>query len=112
VAFEDIFAEPDSTHSSDYVWGSSFRCFNKSKTCCYNCLSTVCAVPCAVYWGLVFACTIFWQIWFIVPSLRLLAINMWAVGKQNSLYVHALCDPWCESCGRLFSQIKVHVLKD
>ncbi|CAG2255000.1 CAV3 [Mytilus edulis] len=54
VQFEDLFTEPEGSHSIDGVWRTSYRVFTGTKHWCYRILSAIFAVPCAFCWGVTF----------------------------------------------------------
>ena len=106
VSWEETFGEPDSTHSLDCVWKYSAKCFTMWKTLCYLILTTICGIPVASCWGCYFACVACTHIWDITPSLRALAINCSVLKRVFSIVLGACIDPFCESCGKLFSAFK------
>ncbi|KAJ0069905.1 hypothetical protein NL108_016108, partial [Boleophthalmus pectinirostris] len=55
VVFEDVIAEPSSTHSFDRVWIWSHAGFELVKFVFYRLLTTLLAVPLAFVLGLLFA---------------------------------------------------------
>ena len=55
---------------------TSLQYFKSSKLTCYRILSTICAIPCAIYWGLTFACISFCHIWCLAPWLKALHTNL------------------------------------
>ncbi|KAL9972048.1 hypothetical protein ACROYT_G018287 [Oculina patagonica] len=59
VFFQDVFAEPDGSHSIDGVWRTSFSTFVATKYWCYRILTAVCGVPTAIMCGIYFACLSF-----------------------------------------------------
>ncbi|XP_010782049.1 caveolin-2 [Notothenia coriiceps] len=63
VGFEDVIAEPISTHSFDKVWIGSHAVFELVKFMLYRLLSTLLAVPMAFILGLVFAVLSCIHIW-------------------------------------------------
>lgn len=63
VGFEDIIAEPVSTHSFDRVWIGSHATFELVKFVFYRLLSTLLAVPVAFILGLLFGLLSCVHIW-------------------------------------------------
>lgn len=63
MGFEDVIAEPFSTHSFDKVWIGSHAVFELVKFMFYRLLSTLLAVPMAFVLGLVFAVLSCIHIW-------------------------------------------------
>ena len=111
IQFEDVFAEPEGTHSFDPIWNASFSVFTRSKLWCYRILSSVCGVPCALFWGLHFACLGFAQIWIYTPSLRSFSIQVLPAARVFSMCVRWFVAPWYEACGKVFSGIRIQLSK-
>lgn len=63
VGFEDVIAEPISTHSFDRVWIGSHAAFELVKFILYRLLSTLLAVPLAFVLGLLFGVLSCIHIW-------------------------------------------------
>lgn len=63
VGFEDVIAEPISTHSFDRVWIGSHAAFELVKFIFYRLLTTLLAVPMAFILGVVFAVLSCVHIW-------------------------------------------------
>ncbi|XP_063427527.1 caveolin-3-like [Mytilus trossulus] len=112
VQFEDLFTEPEGSHSIDGVWRASYRVFTGTKHWCYRILSAIFAVPCAFCWGLHFACLTFSHIWTIQPSLRSCNIEIYPMARLWGLFVRSFCDPFCESVGLMLSKIKISINKN
>ncbi|XP_019638221.1 PREDICTED: caveolin-3-like [Branchiostoma belcheri] len=107
VLFEDVFAEPEGTHSADGVWRWSFKCYNGSKSCCYKTLTYICALPVACCWGCEFACLSFCQIWAMIPCIKTCNITLASVKQIWGSLVHTCLDPCNESCALCLSNIKI-----
>ncbi|KAL0155180.1 hypothetical protein M9458_049443, partial [Cirrhinus mrigala] len=75
VGFEDIIAEPISTHSFDRVWIGSHAVFELVKYIFYRILTTFLAIPMAFIVGIVFGILSCIHIWYEKASCwgRLLA---------------------------------------
>ena len=106
--FEEVFAEPEGTYSFGTIWGASFRVFTDTKLWCYRFLSAACAVPCALCWGVHFACLGFSQIWVYTPTLKSFSIQIIPVAKAFSLCAKSFIAPCFEAFGKLFSGIRIH----
>lgn len=63
VDFEDVLAEPGSTHSFDRVWICSHAAFELLRFIFYRLLTTLLAVPLAFTLGLMFATLSCVHIW-------------------------------------------------
>ncbi|KAM9376924.1 caveolin-2 [Pholidichthys leucotaenia] len=70
VGFEDVIAEPISTHSFDKVWVCSHATFELIKFFFYRLLTTLLAVPLAFILGLLFGVLSCIHIWLVMPALR------------------------------------------
>ena len=107
VFFQDVFAEPEGSHSIDGVWRTSFRAFVLTKYWCYRIITAVCGVPTAIFCGIYFACLSFDYIWCIIPCLRAYTIELQFLGKLFSLCVRSFFDPFFESVGKIFGGVKI-----
>ncbi|KAM7437522.1 Caveolin-1 [Porites harrisoni] len=107
VFFQDVFAEPEGSHSIDGVWRTSFRAFVLTKYWCYRIITAVCGVPTAILCGIYFACLSFDYIWCIMPCLRAYTIELQFLGKLFSLCVRSFFDPFFESVGKIFGGVKI-----
>jgi len=108
LVFQDIIAEPNKeTYSTDKVWANSYRHFNSSKVCCYRTLSTVCAVPAAIYWGIVFACLAFCHIWCLQPWLKAIRVNLSCLQTVISIITDTFIKPIVDVLSRCLSNIHV-----
>ena len=112
IKFEEVFAEPEGTYSFGTVWGASFRVFTDTKLWCYRFLSSACAVPCALCWGVHFACLSFAQIWLYTPGFRSFRIQMRPASKVFAICANSFVAPCFEAFGRLFSSIRIHKATD
>ncbi|XP_045166085.2 caveolin-1-like [Mercenaria mercenaria] len=112
IDFEEIFAEPEGTYSFGTVWGATYRIFTDSKVWCYKFLSALCGVPCALCWGLHFACLSFCMIWYYQPSIRSFSIQMKPLQKVYGVLVNSFIEPCFAAAGKLFSNIKVYNTND
>lgn len=106
VSFEELIGEPDHTHSIDCVWKLSYKCFNLWKALCYVIATTLCGIFIACGWGCFFACEAFQHIWYITPWLRAFELYLFPSAKIYAMICRNMCDPCCESCGKLFSAFK------
>ncbi|KAK3701728.1 hypothetical protein QZH41_018890, partial [Actinostola sp. cb2023] len=70
VFYQDVFAEPEGTHSIDGIWKTSFSSFVTTKYWCYRILTAIFGIPTAILCGCYFACLSFDYIWCIMPCLR------------------------------------------
>uniref|UniRef100_A0A3Q3WPE1 Caveolin n=1 Tax=Mola mola TaxID=94237 RepID=A0A3Q3WPE1_MOLML len=70
VGFEDVIAEPLSSHSFDRVWIGSHAAFELVKFLFYRVLTTLLAVPMAFLLGLLFGLLSCIRIWIVMPVLQ------------------------------------------
>ncbi|MBN3279953.1 CAV2 protein, partial [Polyodon spathula] len=64
VNFEDVIAEPDTTHSFDKVWICSNAVFELAKFLLYRLLTTILAIPLSFVAGILFAVLSSIHIWY------------------------------------------------
>ncbi|XP_077993652.1 caveolin-3-like [Glandiceps talaboti] len=107
VLFEEVIAEPPGAHSADGVWRCVFKMFTCSKNLCFKIMTYICAVPLAICWGCEFACISFTHIYTITPCVKAYVMNIGACKMIYGASVRMCCDPCYESCGRMFSDIRV-----
>ncbi|KAG7276760.1 hypothetical protein CRUP_030377 [Coryphaenoides rupestris] len=70
VGFDDVIAEPLSTHSFDRVWIGSHAVFELAKYVFYRVLTTLLAVPMAFLLGLVFGVLSCIHVWVVMPLIQ------------------------------------------
>jgi len=109
VFFEDVFAEPEGTHSIDGIWRTSYTTFTSTKYWCYRILTAIFGIPTAILCGLYFACLSFDYIWCIMPCLRAYLIELQCLGKIFALCIRTFADPCFESVSRMLGGIKAEV---
>ncbi|OWF52529.1 caveolin-3-like [Mizuhopecten yessoensis] len=107
VEFDDVIGEPPSLLSLDGVWEKSSRSFNFTKDLCYLILTTLFGIPIAVLCGLKFASLSFGSIWCVTPCVKAFHISLESIRGVYSALVKCVCDPFCESFGHLFRNIRV-----
>ena len=112
IKFEEIFAEPEGAYSFGTIWGATYRIFTDTKLWCYKFLSALCGVPCALCWGLHFACLSFCQIWYYQPSIRSFSIQVKPCATMFGILISAFVEPCMLALGRILSSIRVHVASD
>lgn len=107
VQFDDVLAEPDGAHSIDCVWTNSYKCFECGKNLCYKLLTTLCGICIALFWGCDFAMLAFNHVWCATPCMRDFAIGIGCMTKFVRAWLDCCCAPVCESCGALFSRMRL-----
>uniref|UniRef100_UPI00398E3E7A caveolin-2 n=1 Tax=Pristiophorus japonicus TaxID=55135 RepID=UPI00398E3E7A len=111
VVFEELLAEPSSTHSFDKVWAGSHVSFEVCRLWGYRILSVLCAVPASILTGFLFALITCLHIWCLVPCVRICLL-----GRPHCQSIcHSLTDiivtPLCTSMGRCFRRVHLRVAK-
>jgi len=107
IHFEDIIAEPDSFHSSTYVWKTSTFIFKFGKDAAYQFFSFFLGVPLSFFWGCFFALTACMHVWCYAPLKRSQSIKMGCWSQFLSKLLSVIFDPFFSSVGKTFSQVKV-----
>ncbi|KAL4226695.1 Caveolin-1 [Mactra antiquata] len=107
VQFEDVLGEPEGAHAIDCVWKLSYKCFECGKNLCYKIMTTLCGICIALCWGCDFAATAFNHVWCYTPCLRDFSICVGCFQKVYGTVINCCCGPFCETCGLLFSKIKI-----
>ena len=74
--FDDVLAEPGSTHGLDPVWQISFVLFSQTKLWLYRIFAALVAVPAALVWALVFSLITVVYVWILAPALRLFELGV------------------------------------
>merc|ERR1711881_202949 len=105
--FDDVLAEPGSTHGLDPVWQISFVLFSQTKLWLYRIFAALVAIPAALMWALVFSLITVVYVWILAPALRLFEL-LAAVGRRVFVGVmRCTVEPICSAVGAVFSQIGV-----
>ena len=109
VQFNDVFGEPDHVNSLSCTWINTKKIFTVTHQKCYLVLSTIFGFPLAVLWGIKFAFTSFWTIWCCYPALVSVRHVLYHVQKIYSHFIRCCLDPFYESLGMIFNNIRVSV---
>lgn len=113
VRFNEIFAEPDDeVYSFERIWVLTFKVYTATKLWCYRILSLILGLPCAVCWGLHFACLSFCNIWCCMPCLRSYEVDMTCLRKMYEILIGTYVGPCFEAMGRCFGNVKLKVAKE
>ncbi|XP_045164742.2 caveolin-1-like [Mercenaria mercenaria] len=107
VQFDDIFGEPDGAHSIDCIWKNSYSCFECGKNLCYRIMTTLCGLCIALAWGCDFAVTAFNHVWCYTPCIRDFTVCVGCFQRVFGTLIGCCCNPICESCGLIFSKVKI-----
>jgi len=107
LSFEDIYGEPDSTHSWDCVWRLTYRIFTWTRCFFYRLFALLFAIPSAIVFGVLFALLTVVNIFACVPFGRALTIPATWLAKTWNFIVRSLFDPISRSCGLCCGSINV-----
>ncbi|XP_032160234.1 caveolin-2 isoform X1 [Mustela erminea] len=112
VGFEDVIAEPVTTHSFDKVWICSHALFEISKYVIYKFLTFFLAIPMAFAAGILFAILSCLHIWIIMPFVKTCLMVLPSVQTIWKTITDVVIAPLCTSVGRSFSSISLQLSHD
>ncbi|CAI9160338.1 caveolin-2 isoform X1 [Muntiacus reevesi] len=112
VGFEDVIAEPVSTHSFDKVWICSHALFEMSKYVIYKFLTVFLAIPLAFAAGILFATLSCLHIWIIMPFVKTCLMVLPSVQTIWKSVTDVVIAPLCTSVGRSFSSVSLQLSHD
>ncbi|XP_040328111.1 caveolin-2 isoform X1 [Herpailurus yagouaroundi] len=112
VGFEDVIAEPVSTHSFDKVWICSHALFEISKYVIYKFLTLFLAIPLAFAAGILFATLSCLHIWIIMPFVKTCLMVLPSVQTIWKSITDVVIAPLCTSVGRSFSSVSLQLSHD
>uniref|UniRef100_A0A8C5MDD2 Caveolin n=1 Tax=Leptobrachium leishanense TaxID=445787 RepID=A0A8C5MDD2_9ANUR len=112
VNFEDVIAEPETTHSFDKVWICSTAIFEISKYVVYKVLTLLLAIPLVFILGILFAIGSCLHIWIIMPIVKTFLMLLPSVRAIWKGVMDSLVAPLYASMGLCFSSVKVHLDKN
>ncbi|XP_031592160.1 caveolin-2 [Oreochromis aureus] len=107
VGFEDVIAEPISTHSFDRVWIGSHATFELVKFGFYRLLTTLLAVPVAFILGIVFGVLSCVHIWVVMPMIQSFMMLLPSIQIVWRSLTDILVTPLFHSMGKILSSIQV-----
>ncbi|XP_029910043.1 caveolin-2 [Myripristis murdjan] len=107
VGFEDVIAEPISTHSFDKVWIGSHAVFELVKYVFYRLLTTLLAVPMAFILGLVFGVLSCIHIWLVMPVIQSFMMALPSIQVVWRSVTDMFIAPLFHSMGKCLSSIHV-----
>ncbi|KAL0968653.1 hypothetical protein UPYG_G00269720 [Umbra pygmaea] len=107
VSFDDLIAEPRSSHSFDRLWIASHAVFELVKYVFYRILTTILAVPMAFILGMVFGVISCIHIWVLMPAVRSCLTALPSAQVVWSSLVDMLVTPLFNSMGRSLSSVNV-----
>jgi len=100
--FDDVLAEPISSHGFDPVWRLSFIVFTKTKLWTYRILSALLALPLSILWALIFSVLTALYIWILRPILRIMETLLSIFRRFWIILLGATLAPLCEAIGGIF----------
>lgn len=109
LGFEDVIAEPETTHSFDKVWICSTALYEISKYLIYKVLTLLLAIPLAFVIGVLFAILSCLHIWFVMPFVRTCLMVLPSVQAIWKGVTDSLIAPLFASMGLCFSSVSVRV---
>nr|XP_056703141.1 caveolin-2 [Euleptes europaea] len=109
LAFEDVIAEPASTHSFDRVWICSHALFELSKYLIYKLLTLFLAIPLALVAGVLFAVLSCLHIWIVVPFTKSCFIVLPSVQAVWKSVTEILVAPLFHSIGKCCAAINIRL---
>ncbi|XP_009000987.2 caveolin-2 isoform X1 [Callithrix jacchus] len=112
LGFEDVIAEPVTTHSFDKVWICSHALFEISKYVMYKFLTVFLAIPLAFLAGILFATLSCLHIWIIMPFVKTCLMVLPSVQTIWKSVTDAIIAPLCTSIGRSFSSVSLQLSQD
>lgn len=89
--FQDIFGEPDTTHSFDAVWRLVHRVFTFTRCIFYKLFALIFALPAAILFGFLFAVFTAFNTFLLVPLAKLLTIPGAWIAKVCAVSLFAVC---------------------
>ncbi|XP_029379102.1 caveolin-2 [Echeneis naucrates] len=112
VGFEDVIAEPISSHSFDRVWIGSHAAFELVKFIFYRLLSTLLAVPMAFLLGLIFGVLSCIHIWLVMPTIHGCMMLLPSVQVVWRSLTDMFVRPLFLSMGKILSSIQVRTAEN
>ncbi|KAM6937163.1 caveolin-2 [Xenentodon cancila] len=112
VGFEDVIAEPLSTHSFDRVWIGSHATFELVKFIFYRLLTTLLAVPMAFILGLLFGLLSCIHIWLVIPVIRSLMMLLPSAQMLWRSLMDTFITPFFLSMGKCLFSVRVQTTEN
>jgi hypothetical protein len=107
LGYEDIYGEPDTSHSLDNVWLLNHKIFVNVRAFFYKLFALILFVPLSIIFAVLFAFFSALSVFFCVPLGRLLSIPCGWIFKVWSYVVGYLLTPVFQSLGHLFGNVKI-----
>ncbi|XP_066505889.1 caveolin-2 [Hoplias malabaricus] len=112
VEFEDIIAEPTSTHSFDTVWIWSHAVFELLKFIFYRLLTTLLAIPLAFVAGIVFGLLSCVHIWVVMPLVHSCMMVLPSLQVVWASLMDIFVSPFFHSISKCLSSINVKTVQN
>ncbi|XP_066490445.1 caveolin-2 [Tiliqua scincoides] len=109
LGFEDVIAEPESTHSFDRIWICSHALFELSRYLIYKLLTLFLAIPLAFVSGILFAVLSCLHIWIVVPFIKSCLMALPSVQAIWKSVTDVLVAPLFRSMGRCFAAVNIRL---
>jgi len=100
--FDDILAEPETSHGFDSIWRLSFILFSQTKLWSYRLLSLLLSLPLSILWALTFSLLTSLYVWILRPSLRLCETILHIFSRFWIVLLGATLAPLCEAIGGMW----------
>ncbi|XP_028814513.1 caveolin-2 [Denticeps clupeoides] len=107
VDFEDVIAEPISSHSFDSIWVGSHAVFELAKYVFYLLLTTLLAVPMAFLVGIVFGVLSCIHVWVVMPAIHSCMMLLPPIQIIWASMIDMFVTPVARSCGKCLSSVHV-----
>ncbi|VDK88844.1 unnamed protein product [Onchocerca ochengi] len=91
--FDEVFAEPNGSHSFNWTWLATNRIFTATSTAIYKLLAAFIAIPFAIFFGILFAISAVISVFFCTPLAVLLGIPLNALSKSWDFVVCRFLNP-------------------
>ncbi|CAN9499009.1 unnamed protein product [Ophioblennius macclurei] len=112
VGFDDVIAEPLSSHSFDSVWIGSHAAFELVKFLFYRVLSTLLAVPMAFILGVLFGVLSCIHIWLVMPLIQSFMMLLPSAKAVWRSLTDMFIMPLYYSMGKCLSSVRVETAED
>jgi len=102
VDFDDVLAEPASTHGVDCGWRLAFILFSQTKLWVYRIVTAVLALPLALILGFLFSLISIFYIWIVTPALKIFDLFVAVFRRIMVGLMRATVEPVCSAFGSVF----------
>ncbi|KAF3706141.1 Caveolin-2 [Channa argus] len=112
IGFEDVIAEPSSSHSFDKVWIGSHAAFELVKFIFYRLLTALLAVPMAFILGLLFGLLSCIHIWLVMPVIQSFMMLLPSFQIVWRSLTDMFISPLFHSMGKSLASIQVETVQN